>query len=131
MSLVVAVSRPSATVELSGLTSDASVAIKDVVYSDGGVIKSAIASTVLLSGALGICVAKLSPTSATIVFAGRIEGLFTGLDDSKDYFLSPTVAGAITTTVPTAPGEIILRIGRAIGSTIFVVQIGSRLQRAP
>lgn len=130
MSLVVAISRPSQTIELSGLTCDASVAIKDVVYSDSGIIKSALATSIALSGAIGICIAKLNPTSATIVFAGKIEGLFTGLDDSKDYFLSPSTAGEMTTIPPTGTGEIILRIGRPIGATIFIVQIGSRLQRA-
>ena len=130
MSLVVAVSRPSSTVEVSGLTCDAAVAIKDVVYSDLGIIKPALADSIALSGAIGICIAKLNPTMCTIVFAGRIEGLFFGLDDSKDYFLSPSVAGAMTTTVPVGAGQIILRIGRPIGATIFVVQIGSRLQRA-
>lgn len=116
--------------EVSGLTCEATVAVKDVVRSDVGVIKRALADSIANSGAIGICIAKTSPTVCTILFAGQVKLLFTGLDDTKDYFLSPTVPGGLTTTVPVGAGNVILRIGRAMGADRLIVQIGSRIQRA-
>tara|TARA_B100000287_G_C20543126_1_gene745437 strand:- start:41 stop:568 length:528 start_codon:yes stop_codon:yes gene_type:complete len=47
----------------------------------------------------------------------------TGLDAGDLYYLSPTTAGAITTTAPSGSGQAVTRLGEAATATDFSVQI--------
>ena len=46
-----------------------------------------------------------------------------GLDAGDLYYLSPTTAGAITTTAPSGSGQAVTRLGEAATTTDFSVQI--------
>jgi len=50
---------------------------------------------------------------------------FTGLSPGKDYFLSASDAGELTTVAPTSNGEIVTRVGRAASTTELIVDIES------
>jgi len=43
------------------------------------------------------------------------------------YFLDPTTAGNLTTSAPTAEGEIVLKIGKALSTTVLEVTIGQTI----
>ena len=47
----------------------------------------------------------------------------TGLDAGDLYYLSPTTAGAMTTTAPTGSGQAVVRLGEASTTTKFAVQV--------
>jgi hypothetical protein len=46
-----------------------------------------------------------------------------GLDAGDLYFLSPTTAGAITTTPPSGSGQAVTRLGEAATATDFSIQL--------
>ena len=46
-----------------------------------------------------------------------------GLNAGDLYFLSPTVAGAITLTPPSTAGQAVVRLGEAASTTNFAIQI--------
>ena len=47
----------------------------------------------------------------------------TGLNAGDLYYLSPTTAGAMTTTAPSGSGQALTRIGEAGTTTAFSIQI--------
>jgi len=47
----------------------------------------------------------------------------TGLDAGDLYYLSPTTAGAMTTTPPSTGGQAVVRLGEASTTTKFAVQV--------
>jgi hypothetical protein len=100
------------------------------VYSNGnGTFSLAQANAVGTSKVLGL----VYDTSILNTAAGLIlvDGVMTattgqwdvvtggagGLTAGSEYFLSPTTAGAITTTAPTADGQVVAPIGIAISTT--------------
>ena len=46
-----------------------------------------------------------------------------GIDPGDLYFLSPTTAGAITTTAPTGSGQAVTRVGEGATSTSFSIYV--------
>lgn len=64
--------------------------------------------------------AVTSGVAGTCYFDGTITGL-TGLTLGADYFLSST-AGAVVTTAPSASGNIVQRIGKALSTTTLSFQ---------
>ena len=46
-----------------------------------------------------------------------------GLDAGDLYYLSPTTAGAITTTAPTGSGQAVTRVGEGATATDFSIQV--------
>jgi len=46
-----------------------------------------------------------------------------GLDAGDLYYLSPTTAGAITTTAPSGSGQAVTRVGEAATATDFSIQV--------
>ena len=114
----------------SNIPCDASVFVGAVVRFDAGVAKNALADTLANSRVVGFCVKKKTSTLCSVVFSGRTEGVFVGLDTTKDYFLSPSTPGSIQVTPPIGSGEFITRVGRPFSSTQMVTIIGTRTQRA-
>ena len=45
------------------------------------------------------------------------------IDPGDLYFLSPTTAGAITTTAPTGSGQAVTRVGEGATSTSFSIYV--------
>jgi hypothetical protein len=46
-----------------------------------------------------------------------------GIDPGDLYFLSPSTAGAITTTAPTGSGQAVTRVGEGATSTSFSIYV--------
>ncbi len=95
----------------------------------GGTAINAIADNLENSNIIGIVELKQSLNVCNIRVLGVSENLFSGLDVTKEYYLSDSVAGQITTTIPTASGSVVLRVGQPFSETDFLVNKGQRMQR--
>lgn len=115
---------------IEGVTCEASVAIGNIVRMNGAIAINAIADTTTNSKAIGICVAKESPTRCTIQVTGFTGAVLSGLTTNENYFLSEVTPGALTTSAPTGSGEIVLHVGRAFSPTELVIQIGTQIRRS-
>lgn len=91
---------------------------------------NARADSVLNSEVFGLVEEKSSSTLCVVRVAGLSKAIFTGLDVTKTYFLSNTLAGTMGLTVPTNSGEVVLGLGRSYDGERFLVQPSLRLQRA-
>ena len=60
------------------------------------------------------------PKSAKVVVVGIKT--FSGLNAGDLHFLSPTTAGAITTTAPSSAGQAVVRVGESVTATEFAIQ---------
>jgi len=109
---------------------DASVYPGAVVRNNNGICVNALATTEANSRALGIVISKSSSTSCLVVLNGRTGDVFTGLNQDKDYYLSPTVPGGIQVVIPNGSGHFISLIGRSLSTKSLDVNIGLRMQRA-
>lgn len=109
------------------------LAIGQAVYiSAADAVAAALADNVTTSGVVGL-VADASIASATygsILTDGTLVSTdwtavvgATTLTPGSVYFLSDTAAGKLTTTVPTAPGSFVARVGTAINTTTLEVTI--------
>jgi len=99
---------------LPGVAVDATVFIGSVVRMSGGTFVNAIATSKALSFVFGICVAKSSSTVGDILLPGGLtSAIYTGLDTTKEYFLSDSVAEEIAVPpVPTVAGRVVWLIGK-------------------
>lgn len=120
-----------ANVVLSDVNCYESVYIGAAVYIESGTNKAtnAIATSSNTSNVIGIVEAKSTTTLCSIRVVGSTGSIFTGLDVTKEYYLSETVAGLIGTTVPSASGSIVLRVGQPLTDEKFVVVKGTRTTR--
>lgn len=110
---------------------DAGVVVGDWVrINSSSIAVKALADDPSNSHVMGLVEAKASSTVCSIRVSGVSAVTFAGLDPTLEYFLSPTTAGAMTTTVPTGSGHIVLRVGKALNSTTIVVDKGIRIRRA-
>ena len=109
------------------------LAIGQAVYiTAADTVGAALADDVTTSGVVGL-VADASIASATdgsILTDGTLVSTdwtavvgATTLTPGSVYFLSDTAAGELTTTVPTAPGSCVARVGTAINTTTLEVTI--------
>ncbi len=112
---------------------DSGVAVGDWVYLDGGnIAQKGLADSLSKSHLLGVVNSKPSTTSAKIVLNGATSAIFSSLDVTKDYFLSPVTPGAMVldSGLPSTPNTVILLLGRPISATRFSVEIGMRVLRS-
>ena len=115
---------------LRDIECDPDVYVGAAVRLSGGIAFNGFADSELHSNIIGIVEEKTSATSCNIRLFGYTLDIFTGLDESKVYFLSDTVPGEITTVVPSASGHIRLQIGKPFSTNSLVVLIGERVKRA-
>jgi len=116
---------------LEDIACDSSVYVNAVVRMTGaGIAVNALADSPANSNMMGICIAKSSSVLCNIQVTGITQGIYAGLDVTKDYFLSPTVAGAITNVVPTGAGEILLKVGRPFSASRLLILNNFRQRRA-
>lgn len=114
---------------VTGVTCDPSVAVGDIVkLNASGVAESAIASAEASSRVIGLVESKFSSTKCDIRLSGVGGELFTGLDTSKTYFLSPSVAGGITSTFPSGDEQVIVPVGHPITDKRLIVNFGLRIE---
>jgi len=104
----------------------ATVSIRDVVYLDGSDhVAKASGLTQATGPAVGVVVAKPTPTTCILSYEGEVDG-FAGLTFGATYFLSTTLGGITTNPgpgMPTLPGEFVQHIGWARSATMLVLQI--------
>ena len=60
---------------------------------------------------------------ATTAQWDAVTGQVGGLTPGSDYFLDAATAGKLTTTAPTTPGEFVVRVGHALSSTEFEIEV--------
>lgn len=119
-----------ANVVLFNVDCEASVYVgAAVVMNASAVARNALADSLANSNVLGIVEAKSSSVLCDIRVIGATASLFVGLDVTKEYFLSDTVPGGLQTTVPSDPGDIVLKVGQPLSATEFVVLKGQRVVR--
>lgn len=68
--------------------------------------------------AAGIASAAVGAFQSSGVLAG-----LSGLTAGATYYLSAATAGAMTTTAPTATGQYVVRLGKALSTTEFEIRI--------
>jgi len=95
-------------------------AVKDVLKFSGGVYAKAQGTTGN-SEAVGV-VESVTTNTFVIVYSGRISGL-SGLTANTEYFLDASTAGAITSTAPTASGNVQRSILFATSTSSAIVNI--------
>jgi len=98
---------------------DASVSVGSVVRASVSGIVKALADTADNSRWVGVCVAKPTSTTCNIRLSGAVDA-FTGLDVTKTYSLSKTIAGGIEETNATV--GISMFIGTPLNSTTLILE---------
>jgi hypothetical protein len=120
-----------ANIVLPNVDCEASVYVGAAVVVDSlGEARNAIADSLANSNVIGVVQSKSSSVLCDIRVLGVTPGIFLGLDVTKEYYLSDTVAGQITTTVPTNPGTVKLKLGQPFSATEFLMSKGERTIRA-
>ena len=92
-----------------------------------GIAHNALADSYENSNVLGVVEKKKSLFKCDIKIFGKTSKIFQGLDTSLDYFLSDLIPGSITTIPPNSPGHVILKLGQAFSSEIFVMSKSERV----
>lgn len=93
------------------------VSIGDLVYVTGSFTADlADNDSTSTAPAVGVVIAKPTPTTATLAYFG--ETSVGGLTAGVSYFLGED--GGVTATAPSTPGEVVQRVGVAITSTILL-----------
>lgn len=120
----------SANVVLVDVDCESSVYVgAAVIMQASGIAKNGIATSLAESNIIGVVESKGSISKCNIRLIGQTGDIFTGLDVTKEYYLSASTPGAITTTIPTTSGHVVLRIGQPFSATSFVVIKGQRTVR--
>ena len=102
-----------------------------VKMSSLGIAFNALADTIDNANVIGCVESKETSTLCTIRFLGLTNGdIFSDLDVTKDYYLSDTVAGGITTTPPVGTGKVVLYLGQAFSSSKFLIKRGIGMVRS-
>lgn len=125
------------TVENDEGTDDLVVGTPVYVSSDGGASK-AQADSLATALVLGLAVETIAPAaSGRVLSDGKlaaataewdaITGDTGGLTPGSSYFLDSATAGMLTTSAPTAEGEVVARVGRALSATILEVSVAQTI----
>lgn len=110
---------------------DASVFVGAAVRMDAfGTAFNADATALSTANVIGVVQAKPTAVLCDIRVTGVTPGVLAGLDVTKEYFLSASSAGALTTAPPTGSGNVVVRIGQPFSATKFLVNKGTPLERA-
>jgi len=120
---------------ISNASFSGSAALGDWVRATaGGVFLPALADSVSNSNVVGvietIANASTSNATGTVRVLGVTSAIFSSLDVNQEYFLSDVNPGKITTTIPTAAGHTVTRVGQPVSATQFLVLKGTRIIRS-
>jgi hypothetical protein len=99
-----------------------------VRFTSGGVIANARADAKSTSKVIGMVEAIYGGTECDVRVKGLASVTLSSLDVTEDYYLSPSVAGAKTSSRPSSSGQYAVSLGQALNATQFFVNIGSREQ---
>ena len=102
----------------------------DFVYvrSDGQIAKAVATSRAACAQGF-VLNSYASAAVATVYLDTRNTGL-SGLTPGETYFLSASTAGQATATAPTAAGQFVQPLGRALNATTLSVEFGEPIERA-
>lgn len=93
-----------------------------VYISAADTVSRGLADAVATSEVIGFANGAVTSGGAvSLVTAGRLAA-FSGLTAGARYYLSPSSAGDITTTVPTGAGEVVMLVGYAKNATTLEIQ---------
>ena len=90
--------------------------------SDGKLGLARAAGNIDEARVVGFADAAASAGSEVKVLVAGMKTM-SGIDAGDLYFLSPTTAGAITTTAPTGSGQAVTRVGEGATSTSFSIYV--------
>lgn len=98
--------------------------IGNVVYvSAADTVKRAQANAAATSNAIALATGTIANGAVGgYQTNGTLSGL-TGLTAGSIYYLDPAAVGGMTTTVPTAVGQLVVELGIAISATEFLIRI--------
>lgn len=98
---------------------DSALSFGEVVYwASSGHVDLARADAESTSFIAGMVIKQASVNGGTrFLTSGVVENVAWSLTAGDTYFLSPTVAGAITRFVPTVSGQYVVELGRALTTT--------------
>ena len=101
----------------------AGVAAGDLLYSSGS-LTAALADNgaVSTAPAIGFVLTKDTTTTATVSFAGTVA-LFLGLIVGDTYFMGTSGGIVNSSSLPTATGSVIQKIGVAVSATTILLNI--------
>lgn len=117
------IAAPGGVVSSKIYTCPATVNVGDAVATTGAdQVDKANASVVADRPVIGVVRAKPTSTTCYVQYYGECD-VYAGLTPEATYFLSDTVAGAITTTPPSAQGSTVQEVGFARNATTLVVLI--------
>lgn len=125
-------SHTGAAIEMTAGENLAQAGAKDVVYiSANDTVAKASASALATAKAIGFAVTAVSSAAQAFIATNgsKIIGVLSGATAGAQYYLS-TTAGALSTSIPTQSGEVIMPIGFALNATDLFVQIGEPRVRA-
>lgn len=103
-----------------------SLVIGDICYYDAAspAVKKAKADAAATIVQLCFCTQALTNLSSGIFqFDGLLIIASAPFITNTIYYLSPTTAGAITSTIPTTAGQYVIRVGYAYGTTSLLIKI--------
>lgn len=119
-----------ANVVLTDVPCNSSVYVGAAVrMTSGGTAVNAQGNSISNANVIGIVEEKSSTTICNIRVLGVSSSIFSGLDVTKEYYLSDSIAGLITTTIPTASGSVMLKLGQPFSSTEFLIIKGQQVVR--
>jgi|SRR5580765_4559778 len=116
------------------------VAGAPVYITGSGTVSAAQANALGTSGVLGVTNGLVAPagtggvvvTGPLVLTTAQWDAVVTGesggLTAGTLYFLDPAVAGKLTATAPSTPGQVVTLIGRAIAPTTLIITMGVPIQ---
>lgn len=115
---------------VNSYTAAVAILARDVVYiSAADNVSKALATNTSQSYAIGLAKAAAIATAPVEVQSEGVMTGFTGLTAGSRYYLDATVAGTITSSIPTGSGNTIVQVGYAKSTTalhIHIEQMGRR-----
>lgn len=110
------------TSAVGAYTVPAGVAVGDLVYVTGAFAADRADNTSLgTTPAVGVVIVKPTGTTATVAYVGEVA-VFAGLTPGAVYYLG--LLGALTTTAPGTPGNVVQRVGVAADGTTLLLNPG-------
>ena len=112
------------------MTTGEALSAGNLVYISGtGTVLKADANAVAKAALGYVTASAASGAAVTVFFEGTISGL-TGLTPGAAYFLSDTITGGVTLTIPTAAGDIVQVVGYAVSATELTFEPQAPIVRA-
>lgn len=109
---------------------DPTVVVGNWVRMENGIAVNALADTFDNSNIIGLVEMKSTSITANIRVLGVTAPIFSGLDETREYYLSDISSGDMALTIPTDPGTVVLKLGQPYSVTQFLVLKGIRMVRS-